>query len=155
TINPAVPTISVTGGTFTYDGQPHAAAGAVVGVNGTDLGTPTIFYIDNESISRRPPVHGGTYMVSAFFAGSAGYVPTATRATITITPATPTSNVTGGTFTYDGQPHPATGSVAGVNGADLGTPVFSYTDASGNTSSSPPVNVGMYTVTASFAGSAD
>jgi hypothetical protein len=47
----------------------------------------------------------------------------------------------------------------GVNGEDLGTPTFtySYTDDDGNvvTSTSPPVDPGYYTVTASFAGSAN
>jgi predicted outer membrane repeat protein len=64
--------------------------------------------------------------------------------------------VTGGSFIFDGQPHPATGSVIGVNGENLGTPTFTYsfTDNDGNavTSASSPVNPGYYTVTASFAG---
>ena len=70
-----------------------------------------------------------------------------------------TITVSGGNFIYDGLPHPATGSVTGVNGESLGTPTFtySYTDNDGNvvTSSNPPIEPGYYTVTASFAGNND
>lgn len=62
----------------------------------------------------------------------------------------------GGSFPYDGQPHPAPGSVVGSNGTDLGAPTFSYsyTDDNGNviTQAGRPVEPGYYTVTASFAG---
>src|SRR5262249_52464756 len=64
-----------------------------------------------------------------------------------------------GTFVFDELPHPATGSVTGVLGESLGTPTFTYsfTDDDGHvvTSSSPPVDPGYYTVTASFAGNAN
>jgi uncharacterized delta-60 repeat protein len=70
--------------------------------------------------------------------------------------ATPSVTVTGGSFIFDEQAHPATGSVIGVLGENLGTPTFtySYTDNDGNvvTGTSPPVDPGYYTVTASFAG---
>ena len=69
---------------------------------------------------------------------------------------TPTITTTGGSFIYDEQPHPATGSVTGVNGENLGTPTFtySYTDDNGHVVAlaGPPVDPGYYTVTASFAG---
>ncbi len=68
-------------------------------------------------------------------------------ALITYNPVTPTVSVTGGTFTYDGAPHTATGTVLGVNGEDLGIPVFTY-----NGAGDPPVNAGDYEVVASFAG---
>ena len=68
---------------------------------------------------------------------------------ITIDPATI------GTSTDNGQPRPATGSVSGVGGAILGSPTFTYShkDNDGNlvTLSGPPVEPGVYTVTASFA----
>ena len=57
---------------------------------------------------------------------------------------------TGGTFTYHGQPHPATGSVTGINGVSIGTPSFTY-----NASAAPPVNAGSHAVVASFAGDAN
>jgi hypothetical protein len=56
----------------------------------------------------------------------------------------------GGTFTYTGQPHSASGFVTGIFGASLGTPTFTY-----NGSAQPPVTVGTYEVVASFAGNAN
>src|SRR5262249_48664036 len=50
--------------------------------------------------------------------------------------------------------HPATGSVVGVNGANLGTPTFTYTDASGALVAAP-VNPGTYSVVGSFAGNSN
>jgi hypothetical protein len=63
----------------------------------------------------------------------------------------PAVNVTGGTFTYDGQPHPASASVVGLRGVDLGPPTVTYTDANGNPVAAP-TGAGTYTATASFAG---
>lgn len=60
---------------------------------------------------------------------------------------TPTVSVNEGTFTYDGLPHAATGSVIGAGGEDLGMPEFTY-----NGSTELPVNAGVYTVVATFAG---
>ena len=37
-VAPAVPAISLTTGTFTYDGQPHAATATAIGINGEPLG---------------------------------------------------------------------------------------------------------------------
>jgi hypothetical protein len=68
---------------------------------------------------------------------------------------TPTVTVTGGTFAFNGEAHPATGTVKGTGGEDLGVPTFTYTDSNNVTTSNPPVNPGVYTVTASFAGNAD
>jgi hypothetical protein len=68
-----------------------------------------------------------------------------------------TVTVTDSIFIFNGQPHPATGSVVGLNGEDLGTPTFTYysgSSASGTPLTSPPVNVGIYTVVAAFAGNA-
>src|SRR5205085_8636913 len=85
-----------------------------------------------------------------------GGVATSDEVTLTVNRSKPTVTVVGGSFVYDGQPHPATGSVTGVNGENLGTPAFaySYTDEDGHvvTSSNPPVDPGYYAVTASFAG---
>jgi hypothetical protein len=64
----------------------------------------------------------------------------------------PTLTVTGGTFPYNALPEPATGSVTGTDEENLGTPTFTYTDSHNVTSSNPPINVGTYTVTATFVG---
>ena len=51
-------------------------------------------------------------------------------------------------FTYNGQPHPVTGSVTGIGEAPIGTPAFTY---NGGTAS--PVTVGTYDVVATYPGS--
>ncbi|HEY7314837.1 MAG TPA: Ig-like domain-containing protein [Gemmataceae bacterium] len=99
----------------------------------------------------------GAVTIEASQAGDSTYdAATPVDQTFNVAKATPTVTVTGGNFTYDGLEHAVTGSIAGVNDEDLGTPTFSYshTDASGNvvTTTSPPVGPGLYTVTASFAG---
>lgn len=224
----ATPVVHVTGGTFTFDGNPHSATGSIDGVNGDNLGAPTFAYTPGGTDA---PVHAGTYGVTASFAGNDNYDPASNEAqivinkadqtitfatladktygdapislsatsssslgvsfavqsgpatlsgnTLTITGAgttiavrasqagsddynaapnvdrtfnvakfTPQIVVTGGTFTFDGNPHAATGSLTGVNGDNLGTPVFAYTPGD----ALAPVHAGTYQVTGSFAG---
>src|SRR5262249_46691030 len=50
---------------------------------------------------------------------------------------------------------PATGSVTAVLGEALASPTLTYSDASGTTTATAPVNAGVYTVTASYAGNAN
>jgi hypothetical protein len=68
--------------------------------------------------------------------------------TADITPATPTVMVTGGTFTYDALPHPASAVATGVlNETVSGSFSFTYTPPGDST---VPVNVGMYSAAAAF-----
>ena len=70
--------------------------------------------------------------------------------TLTIGPAATVVTLAGGSFTYDGLPHPATASATGVDGKQVvGT--FNITYAPGG--SAAPVNVGAYTATATFTSS--
>ncbi len=103
------------------------------------------------------PVAGSPYTITYSYPGATGFdAITDSTKTLTVTKATLTITTMGGSFAYDGQPHPDTGSVIGVNGENLGTPTFNYsfTDDNGNvvTQSGRPVEPGYYTVTASFAG---
>ena len=143
TITQATPTVAVTGGTFTFDGTPHAAVASVTGVNGEVLGPMIVTYSSLSDL----PVNAGTYIVDVSFAGNGNYKPASGAATIVIDRATPTMTVIGGTFTYNGQPHPATVALVGVNGQALGPVVVTY-----NGSAQAPVNPGTYAVVASFAG---
>ncbi len=93
----------------------------------------------------------GPYNLSASYLAQGIYGATSATGTLTVNQATPTVKVTGGTFAYDGKPHPATGLVTGVGGASLGAPVITYSPGG----SSVPLNPGTYGVLASYAGSAN
>jgi Calx-beta domain/Bacterial Ig-like domain (group 3)/MBG domain/Beta-propeller repeat len=92
---------------------------------------------------------GGDQPLSVSFTpdDSSNYDPASASVTINVRKAAAVVNAIGGIYTYDGQPHPATGSVVGVGGQDLSAPTFTY-----NGSGAPPVNAGSYAVIASFAG---
>lgn len=106
----------------------------------------------------------GTVIVRAWQAGNDEFKPaTDVDRSFVVGKAMPTVIVTGGSYVFDGQPHPATGSVTGVGGENLGTPTFTYTyqdgDANwvptGNNGSDIPVEPGYYRATGSFAGNAN
>jgi len=148
TIKPATPTVSVPGGTFTYDGSAHPATATAAGVGGASVdGTFAFTYSPGGTT---PPTNAGTYSVSAAFTSSnANYTNATGTGTIAINPATPTVSVTGGAFSYDGNPHAATATATGVGGATVaGTLSFTY-----NGSSTPPTNAGTYAVVATFTSS--
>ena len=142
-IDKATPTVAATGGTFTYDGNPHPAGGSVTGVGGAVLG-PLAFTYNGAA---EAPRNAGTYEVVASFAGNSNYNAASGGATITIAKAAATVTVTGGSFTYDGAAHPATGTVTGVGGATLGPLAFTY-----NGLEAAPVSAGSYAVVGSYAG---
>ena len=142
----ATPIVAVTGGTFGYDGRPHGAAATATGVLGEDLGGVAINYAPGDI----KPSDAGTYTATATFAGSWNYAGASQSAVIVIQPGAPTILVSGGTHAYDGQPHPATGTVTGINGASLGTLTFTY-----NGLPTPPVNAGTYAVVGAFSGNAN
>ncbi len=146
TIEPAAATVSATGGTVTYDGAPHAATGTATGVGGSSLGPLTFTYNGSADV----PVDAGSYAVVASFAGDANHAAGSASATLTIEPAAATVSATGGTVTYDGAPHAATGTATGVGGSSLGPLTFTY-----NGSGDVPVDAGSYAVVASFAGDAN
>jgi uncharacterized repeat protein (TIGR03803 family) len=139
----AVPTVSVSGGTFGYDGQAHPATASVTGVGGEGLGEATISYEPGGSV----PVDAGEYLATAAFSGTQNYEAATGTAVVTIARGAPTVQVSGGSFAYDSQPHAASGTARGVNGEDLGPLTFTY-----NGSADVPVHAGTYTVVGNFAG---
>ena len=155
TINPATPTFTLTGGTFTYDGQPHGATpGTVSGVSGQILAQALITYcpgvVTTPCASPLPtaPVDVGTYTAFAVAGGGVNYTTVTKTATITINKATATITLTGGTYVYDGNPHPAIGSVTG-SGVPAGTtPTVTYT--LNGVATGTPVIVGVYAAMASL-----
>ncbi|HEU5108154.1 MAG TPA: MBG domain-containing protein, partial [Micromonosporaceae bacterium] len=143
TIAQATPGISFSAATFTYDGAPHGLTATVTGVGGAALGTVPVTYDG----SAAAPVDAGTYTASATFGGDANHAPRTVTTTLRIDRATATVTVDTGSFTFDGQPHPAVATVRGVNGAALSPVTITY-----GGSSNVPVNAGTYAVVASFAG---
>lgn len=79
--------------------------------------------------------------------------PVAAANTITVIPGATTVEVTGGTFTYDGGPHPATAVVKDAQGQVISGAVLTIAYAGGQPLvAGAPVGVGAYAVTATFAG---
>ncbi|HEV2915784.1 MAG TPA: Ig-like domain repeat protein [Pyrinomonadaceae bacterium] len=70
-ITKAVPLLVVVGGSFVYDGQPHAATASATGVNNEALGPISLLYNGAVNI----PVNAGSYAVTATFAGGQNYNP--------------------------------------------------------------------------------
>ena len=149
TIVPKNTTMTATGGTYFWDGAPHPATGTVV-YNKATIATPAFTYTKNGVTIAGAPVDVGTYTVTANMppelAGCYTGAPVTT--TITINPRTAVITVTGGTYVYDGQPHPAVGTLT-CTGIPAGTlPVITYT--LNGVPASTPVQVGVYTATASL-----
>jgi hypothetical protein len=126
--------------------MPHTATGTVTGAGGASLGALTFTYDGSAAV----PVNAGSYAVLASFEGDANHAAASATATLTIEKAAATVSATGGTVTYDGAPHAATGTVTGVGGAPLGSLTFTY-----NGSADVPSDAGSYVVLASFAGDAN
>jgi hypothetical protein len=127
-------------------------------VNGSPAATGPIATLSWAQLQAAGVTAAGTYPVSLTADDGHGGVATSAEVTLTVNKATPVVSVIGGSFVYDEQAHPATGSVTGVLGEDLGTPTFTYTftDNNGNVvTTGAPVEPGYYTVTASFAGNAN
>ncbi|PYT46567.1 MAG: hypothetical protein DMG44_20350, partial [Acidobacteria bacterium] len=124
TINKADPVVTAVGGTFGYDGNPHAGSGSAKGVQDEDL-TPSV----NVAYSTAPapgnlltsaPVNAGSYLVAARFAGNNNYNPKQSAAVpLIINQADAVINVSGFTGKYDGNAHGASGTATGVKGEDL------------------------------------
>jgi hypothetical protein len=140
------PTVTVSGGPFTYDSNPHEAVGKAVGTDGVTQVKGSFSFTYNGDPT--PPKDAGSYaVVATFTSADPDYANGSANYTLTINPATPTITVSSGPFDYDGNPHGATASDVGVDGV---TPVdgnFSFTY---NGSSTAPTDPGLYTVAATF-----
>jgi hypothetical protein len=150
-ISKAGSTTTVTVANVTYNGNPHGGTAYVTGDGGLNQSL-TVNYEGRNGTTYGPsttaPTNAGDYTASASFAGDDNHTSSSDSKDFSIGKAAATVSITGGTFTYDGNPHPATGSVTGVNSESLGTPTFEYTPGGNNA----PVNFGTYSVVGSFAG---
>ncbi|MDP1797003.1 MAG: SdrD B-like domain-containing protein, partial [Planctomycetaceae bacterium] len=140
-------TMTVSGGTYVYDGMAHAATATVTGTGGTPVSGNYAFTYNGLT---SPPTNAGVYDVVATFTSSdPKYADVTGTATQTVTPSTPSVTVIACTVTFDGSPHAATATAVGVGGVAVsGTYTFSY-----NGSTSLPTAVGSYDVVASFTSS--
>jgi hypothetical protein len=141
------PTLSVSGGSVTYDGTSHAASAAAVGTDGVTPVSGSFAYSYNGGST--PPIAAGTYNVQATFTSAdPSYANAVATSTLTINPATPTVTVTSGPFNYDGvTPHTATATAVGV---DSVTPVDGSFQFTYNGDPNPPIGPGLFTVLAAF-----
>jgi hypothetical protein len=172
TISQATPILSLVDTSGSYKGSAFASSATITGVNGSAgsslEGVPLVVaYYAGTSVTGTPlsgaPIDPGTYTVAASFAGSTDYIArAATPVTFTISRATPTLSVADG-GTYDGSAFAATATVTGVSGTPASSlegvsPTVTYyagSTAAGAPLSVAPVDAGIYTVVARFAGSAD
>jgi hypothetical protein len=160
-VNKATPVVTATGGTFVYNGAPQAGSGTATGGAGESL-TVTLTYTGTGSTTYGPsataPTLVGTYQVVAHTNGDANNnAGDSAPAAITINKANPTINATGGTFTYDGNPHAGSGSATGGGGEVLSV-TLTYNGTGSTTygpSATAPSLAGTYTVTAHTAGDAN
>ncbi len=137
--------------TLSRSGAPIADAEIMFSLNGMGVGS-AMTGADGIATLAGVSVDGinvGSYpgAIEASFAGGAGVQPVTAVGDLTIARATPTIDVDDATHVYDGLPHPATGTVTGVDGESLGPLTFTY-----NGGAAAPVDPGVYAVVASFAG---
>ena len=145
TVDQATPTVTVSGGPFTYNGTQHEATVTVTGVGGATVSGATTVTYDGSAMA--PTNAKATpYAVSVMFTSSdPNYTNATGSGSIVINKAPSTTEVTGGTFTFDGAAHPAMVSVTGAGGLSLTpSPVYS------GSCSAAPVNVADTPCTASY-----
>ncbi len=113
-INKARASITVTAFSVTYNGNVHAATGAATGVGGVDLSAGL-------NLSGTAHTNAGAYNGDAwsFHDASGNYLDDSGTVDDSIAKATASITVTPYSITYDGQPHTATGTAAGVGGVIL------------------------------------
>jgi hypothetical protein len=143
-ITQAQPTITVSGGPFTYDGTPHAATiTATDASNNAVGGTFAVTYNGSATV----PTNAGTYAVSVSFTSSNPNLSDgAGEGSITINPATPAVVISGGPFVYDGAQHAATAIARDANS----NPVVGSMSITYDGSFTAPANAGSHAVVASF-----
>ena len=139
------------------DGDPLTYSWTINGQSAATGVHPTLTW---DQLAALGVTTGGPFDVRVTVSDGVNPPVTSQSTSLTVAKATPTVTVAGGSFVYDGQAHPATGSVAGPNGENLGTPTFTYyyQDAdgnwqlTGNNGADAPVDPGYYKAVASFAG---
>jgi hypothetical protein len=107
--NDFIPTVSITGGSFTFDGNPHGATAFAYGnggVNNVLSPSVTISYQGTGGALYGPtasaPTNVGSYIATATFAGNANYLSASNSTTININAAAATLTLGALAQVYDG-----------------------------------------------------
>jgi ELWxxDGT repeat protein len=150
-ITQASSTTTVTGGSFSYDGNPHPATVSVTGAGGLSL-SPAPSYSGSCSSAPVTVAQGTSCAASYTYPGDANHTGSTGSAAVTITPTLVTVQVGSASLTYNGSSNTVQLSVnpqfAGV--------VLTYTSNSPvYNSTTGPTNPGTYTATASLTDSTD
>ena len=124
---PSVPSVTVSAGPFTYNGNPQAVTATAIGTDGVTPVAGSFAFTYNGSAT--PPTDAGTYDVQATFTSAdPNYADATVTTTETINPATPTITVNSGPFTYDGVTQwSASATAVGVDGVTPVTGSFAFT----------------------------
>ncbi len=170
-ITKASSTTTVVDSSGTYTGSAFSESSVTAtgagGLSDSNLADFTFAYVGTGSTSYGPtasaPVNAGTYSVTATYFGDANHSGSSSAATpFTIDKASSSTTVSEGGGTYNGNPFPeasvsATG-VGGLSDSNVADFTFSYA-GTGSTTYGPtataPVNVGAYSVTATYVGDAN
>lgn len=139
TVSPKAVTIALSGlGTFSYDGNVHAASASVTGEVAGFPATTTITY----NGSGTAPTDTGSYnVVAALDAGVTDYTAMPVNGLIVIGAANVTVTLSDLSAVYDGNPHAAT---------VVTDPAGLTTSVTYDGSATPPTNAGSYTVVATI-----
>jgi hypothetical protein len=143
--------VTVTGGSFVYDGLPHPATSSVTSGDGLNTEARVNYYSDNMLLAG-PPVNAGTYRVVATYDGDNSHNSGSAETSIIITPAGSYTTVTAANAIYDGLMHAATAIVTGAGGLSEMVDV-TYVGVLGTAygpTSTAPVNAGTYIASASY-----
>jgi hypothetical protein len=147
TVEPKAASVAPNAASKIYGETDPAFSGTLAGFLSGDNVTAVYSRTAGETVA------GSPYTISAVLSATgllSNYDVTYNTALFVINKATPSVNVTGGTFIYDGAAHPATAAASGVFGAVAGSFAFTYTPPGDSTE---PVNAGLYGVTVSFTSS--
>ena len=126
-------------------------------LDSTAFGTPVALASGAAVSASLRTLTATAHTVSAVYLPTGDFATSDNSAPFIVKPATPTLTVVDAGGFYGGSAYPATGSVQGVNGANLGVPTFQYYLASDTTFANPlpaaPSAANSYVVVGSFTAS--
>ncbi len=114
----ATPTMSATGGNFTYDGNAHGGSGSALDINGGNLAFSLVYTGTGDA--NTAPVNAGDYTVKAHFDGNSNYsAADSAPANIHIAKATASISVSAGDAAYNGSAYTGASCSSNAPGAAL------------------------------------